>query len=221
MQVVLSGANFGATQGASTITFNGVAATPLGWNDTSVVVTVPSGALTGPVVVTVNGLASNGPTFAVDTSPLIYSLSPAFGLIGITVAIDGVNFGAAQGTGTVNFNGVPASVSNWSMNRVVVTVPAGALTGPVRVNAGGMDSNGVVYTLTASDPADTDGDGMPDSWEMQYFGNLNQTATGDFDGDGVSNLSEYQQGRNPTRGQVPDNGAAVNLKVYTSLDPKP
>ncbi len=44
---------------------------------------------------------------------------------------------------------------------------------------------------------DMDGDGLPDSWELQYFGNLNQTGTGDYDGDGVNNLQEYQYGTDP------------------------
>ncbi len=45
---------------------------------------------------------------------------------------------------------------------------------------------------------DHDGDGLPDTWEMQYFGNLLQTATDDNDGDGLSNLYEYRLGYNPT-----------------------
>jgi len=45
---------------------------------------------------------------------------------------------------------------------------------------------------------DSNGSGMPDSWQMKYFGNLNQTALGDYDGDGVSNLQEFLDGTNPT-----------------------
>ncbi|MGA2246906.1 MAG: immunoglobulin domain-containing protein [Verrucomicrobiota bacterium] len=40
--------------------------------------------------------------------------------------------------------------------------------------------------------------GLPDSWELAYFGNLNQTATGDYDGDGVDNLDEFWEGTDPT-----------------------
>ncbi len=39
---------------------------------------------------------------------------------------------------------------------------------------------------------DSDSDGLPDDWEMFNFGNLNQTATGDYDADGSNNLAEYQ-----------------------------
>lgn len=47
-------------------------------------------------------------------------------------------------------------------------------------------------------PADTDGDGLADLWEIQHFGNLSASATGDPDGDGVDNLREYRAGTNPT-----------------------
>ncbi len=46
-------------------------------------------------------------------------------------------------------------------------------------------------TVTASTPSDTDGDGLPDSWEIEHFGNLAQTADGDPDGDLATNLQEY------------------------------
>jgi len=50
----------------------------------------------------------------------------------------------------------------------------------------------------ALDPAtDTDGDGLPDSWENQHFGNLAANADTDSDGDGNSNLLEYLAGTNP------------------------
>jgi len=63
--VTINGTFFGATQGNSTVTFNGQMATPTTWSDTGIVVPVPAGATTGPVVVTVDGLSSNGKTFAV------------------------------------------------------------------------------------------------------------------------------------------------------------
>jgi hypothetical protein len=44
---------------------------------------------------------------------------------------------------------------------------------------------------------DSDADGLLDSWENSNFGNLNQTASGDFDNDGVGNLIEMKLGSNP------------------------
>src|SRR5260370_312595 len=65
--VTIAGANFGATQGTSTMKFNGTTATPTSWSATSIVAPVPVGATTGNVVVTVGGLASNGVSFTVNT----------------------------------------------------------------------------------------------------------------------------------------------------------
>jgi len=45
---------------------------------------------------------------------------------------------------------------------------------------------------------DSDNDGLPDNWETQYFGNLTQTGSGDFDGDGKTNLAEFRNGTDPT-----------------------
>jgi len=44
---------------------------------------------------------------------------------------------------------------------------------------------------------DSDADGLPDAWEMQYFGHLLQSGNEDPDRDGFSNLVEYQSGTNP------------------------
>jgi len=63
--VTIAGTNFGTTQGTSTVTFNGTAATPTSWSATSIVVPVSAGATTGNVVVTVGGVASTGVSFAV------------------------------------------------------------------------------------------------------------------------------------------------------------
>jgi unsaturated rhamnogalacturonyl hydrolase len=63
--VTITGANFGASQGMSAVTFNGAAGSPLSWSATSIIVPVPSAASTGPVVVSMSSLASNGVTFTV------------------------------------------------------------------------------------------------------------------------------------------------------------
>lgn len=44
---------------------------------------------------------------------------------------------------------------------------------------------------------DTDQDGLDDTWEIQFFGNLGRDGTGDFDQDGSSDLAEFLAGTNP------------------------
>ncbi|MFZ4396655.1 MAG: DUF2341 domain-containing protein, partial [Kiritimatiellia bacterium] len=61
-------------------------------------------------------------------------------------------------------------------------------------------SIGIVGTSGGnSSLADSDGDGMPDSWETTYSFNPTNAADAvlDSDGDGVSNLNEYLHGLNP------------------------
>jgi len=44
---------------------------------------------------------------------------------------------------------------------------------------------------------DEDRDRLPDEWEELWFGDLSQTATNDFDQDGIWNIGEYEIGTNP------------------------
>src|SRR5262249_40103498 len=83
--VTITGTNFGASQGSSTVSFSGTVATPSGWSDTSITAPVPAGATSGNVVVTVAALSSNAQPFAVMPNPVISSLTPASGPVGATV----------------------------------------------------------------------------------------------------------------------------------------
>lgn len=47
-------------------------------------------------------------------------------------------------------------------------------------------------------PLNLDHDGIADWWELKYFGNLNPDGNGDFDNDGISDLSEYLMQTDPT-----------------------
>jgi hypothetical protein len=47
-------------------------------------------------------------------------------------------------------------------------------------------------------PADSDGNGMPDWWQIQYFGHIGIDPNADPDGDGMGNLQEYLAGTSPT-----------------------
>lgn len=63
--VVISGSGFGTSKGTSTVSFNGVPALTSAWSDTAISATVPDNAKSGAVVVTVNGVKSNGVDFKV------------------------------------------------------------------------------------------------------------------------------------------------------------
>jgi hypothetical protein len=66
-----------------------------------------------------------------------------------------------------------------------------------------VDQNGGVSArsapVTIHVPYDNDGNGIPDWWELKYLGSTGVLATGDQDGDGVDNITEYQNNTNPNK----------------------
>ena len=86
----------------------------------------------------------------------------------------------------------------WSFVKIQVTSKnfIGTFTTVVAV----LSSNGNDLCVFALTNPDTDADGLPDAWETTHFGNLDQTAAGDPDGDGTSNKVEHALGLNPTAG---------------------
>ena len=67
----------------------------------------------------------------------------------------------------------------------------------IRIYNRALASNEVVQ-LYHYDDVDSDLDGLPDWWEEQYFGDLDEDGSGDSDGDGATDLEEYQAGTDPT-----------------------
>jgi len=68
-------------------------------------------------------------------------------------------------------------------------------------------------------PVDTDKDGMPDDWEIQYGFNPNDPgdAALDFDGDGATNLAEYTAGTNPADKTKPVLTSAAGTASFTEV----
>src|SRR2546425_4293987 len=147
--VTITGTNFGTSQGSSAVTFGGVSAgLATSWSATSIVATVPSGATTGNVVVTVGGVASNGAAFTILPTPSITSLSPASGPPSTIITILGTNFGSVQGTSSVSFNGTMAVPTSWNASTIVVPVPVGSSTGNVVATVNGVPSAGSPFGVT-------------------------------------------------------------------------
>lgn len=63
---------------------------------------------------------------------------------------------------------------------------------------------------------DTDHDGLPDAWELLWFGDLTQTGTVDTNGDGVTNAEEYQRGRDPLVPVIRASHAPLNPISWSS-----
>ena len=105
-QVVISGSGFGATQGGSAVLLNGAAVTINSWSDTSITISIPAGATTGPMLVSVAPSMndSNAVRFTVTTQPLpIGWLDQDVGAAGVAGSAGYANgvftvAGAGQGT---------------------------------------------------------------------------------------------------------------------------
>ncbi|MCF7785888.1 MAG: thrombospondin type 3 repeat-containing protein [Prosthecobacter sp.] len=69
------------------------------------------------------------------------------------------------------------------------------------------------------DTGDANQNGIPDVWELQMFGNLNQIAGGDFDQDGLTNLAEYQAGTDPAKIDTDGDGVSDGDEVAQGTDP--
>src|SRR6266568_423745 len=149
--VIINGVNFGAVQGTSCLTFNGVTGWVTSWSDNFIQVAIPWNATTGNIAVTVNGIASNAVPFTVLTPPAVTSVSPSAAAVGTIVTISGIGFGAGQGWNYVQFNGATAAPTAWSDNSITVAVPNGATTGDSKVVIGYQNA-AFFFTVTPPPP---------------------------------------------------------------------
>lgn len=78
--------------------------------------------------------------------------------------------------------------------------------------------NGLTLELVAAN-ADSDGDSLSDPWEVEQFGNLAQTGTGDPDGDGLNNSGEYQLGSDPNQADADGDSLNDNQEKTAGTNP--
>jgi hypothetical protein len=162
---VITGIGFDPNPANDVVSVAGVLATVLSVNlanplAETLTATVPQAALTGPVVVSVNGIASpQNPVFTVlgagfSSPPSVLFVVPSTASTFVPVSITGQNFGP---TPTVTFNGVPAvgivSLGTKTLpligqvSELVVLVPPGATTGPMIVFDQGLPSSAFSFTV--------------------------------------------------------------------------
>ncbi len=135
-------------------------------------------------------------------------------------------------TWDVDTNGQPLSILIGSQNDDTGLATA-ALRGSmsiaqIRIVAGVLSDEAIVemYNLDAAafgrDPitmGDSDSDGLVDTWELQYFGNLAQDGAGDPDGDGLSNTDEQAAGTHPLLKDTDRDGFTDGEEIAAGTDP--
>jgi subtilisin family serine protease len=132
--------------------------------------------------------------------------------------LDGTSMATPHVSGAVAFAAMnfPSETVTQRIQRVLANVDViPGLTGKVRT--GGR--------LNLQRMMDTDANGLPDWWELQYFGHLTGSdPNADADHDGMSNLAEWLAGTNPTNASsclqliaIPSNNPNVFVVSWPSV----
>ena len=145
-KVTLAGINLG---GATAVTFNGVSAVIVTNTATSTAVTVPTGALSGPIGITTAAGTANSATDYIVT-PTVTAFTPVSGSVGATVVITGTNFTHVT---AVKFNATAATLFTVdSTTQITAVVPVGATTGKISVTTGGVATGSSAGNFTITLP---------------------------------------------------------------------
>jgi YD repeat-containing protein len=237
--ITINGTNFLAQQadGNSTVTFfNGVVASVVSWGDTAITATVPAGAQTGPVGVTVSGNPNTGgATFTLPTTGTIAgAITRTTGGSAISGAtIQAVLTGVVKGSATSAANG-SYTIANLDPGTYDVRVSATGFSPEVRsaaiaaggtatVNVGMQQPGSVSGTVTQ-----TVGGAAISGAAVALYLNGVQKATTSTNGSGVYSVANLHPGAytvratnagNRTKEQGVTIPEAANATANLTLDP--
>lgn len=139
--VIILGKNFSEKEADNAVKFNGTAASVTEATTTKLTVTVPEGATTGKITVSVGGeLATSKNDFIVLQAPVVNSFSPESGKAGDEVTISGENFSEKAEENTVKFGSIAATVKTATTTKLTVIVPEEAATGKITVSVDGRSA---------------------------------------------------------------------------------
>ena len=242
-EVTISGSGFSTVSGENVVTFLGTSggdeqeAMIVSETDVEIVAKVPSGAQIGPIQVVVNEGAPWESTDPFIVNPNINYVSPKSGAVDETVIITGTGFSNILGDNTVTFEtGVDATITDGSATQLVVSVPSGAETGPIKVSVDGSsvttesDDFGVfpsavsanligITTLGQLDAIryDLDGDGLPTSSNLADYNTAFGTSATADDNDDVhsgSTIRGYELETNLNFEDANTDGSADDKSIW-------
>ena len=158
-RVTIAGTNF--LSGQTAVLFGGAPAAIVATTSSSMTVETPPHA-SGVVDVSVetpSGAATRTSAFTYVPAPLLDAFSPAVGDAGTLVTLTGRNFDPNASGDAVLFGNVTAVIVSAGATQLVVRVPLGAVTAPIRVTTAGGTAQSVtnfvvpVYTEIVVEPA--------------------------------------------------------------------
>jgi hypothetical protein len=163
--VVITGSFFETTAADNIVKFNGIPATITAATETELTTTVPAGATTGKITVSVrDATATATADFTVIQPVNITSFSPTSGKFGTVVTIAGENFDSNVTGNIVKFNGVTVTPTSATKTELKVTLSGPVSTGKITVAVGaitGTSANDFTYIKSwiVSDLAGTGSNG--------------------------------------------------------------
>jgi YD repeat-containing protein len=235
--VAIQGQNFSTTPSANTVQFNGTAATVTAATANSLTVTVPTGATTGLISVTVGTATANSSSnFTVLAVPVITSVSPTLVLNTPTLSfqVNGSNLTGATFSFVPAFTPAAITVSNVNVNGngtsatmtlTLASNAAGSFTVAATNGTGSSSSiptTSNTLTVLSSDPnADFDGDGLTNIYEAAIATNYAASSTtGDGLPDGWALFYTSTPPLNPAlASQVGANGVTYLQSFQRGLNP--
>lgn len=137
-QVVIAGKGFSPSPSGNTVSFNGTSAPIVSASSAQLTVTVPTGAMTGPIGVSVGSAATSTATpFVVDSTglpPTIGAVSPSAVAVGDTLTVTGAHLAPVAGQTVVSLGGRNVSaLSSISDGQIQHAVTASDTSGYVGV----------------------------------------------------------------------------------------
>jgi hypothetical protein len=148
--VVVTGANFGATQGGSTVTLGGVPVAVSSWSHTAVDFTVPNTVTAGTRTLALN-IGGQVTTSTYDVPLTLTSVAPNNGIAGTSVTLSGENFGVTKGFSTLTLGGLAVPPNSWSSGTIVFGVPNNVTAGTqtISLTVGGKNQT-AAFTVKPS-----------------------------------------------------------------------
>lgn len=156
-EVTISGTGFDNVAVNNVVAFHGALATVTQTTATYLKVIVPAGATTGKITVEANRQGRASTTgFTVISAPLIKIFTPDSGIPGTEVVMSGTGFSPIASNNVVKFNGVAATVTWAAATSLRFTVPAGATTGKITIEANGQTTTSTSNFTVIPAPSITD-----------------------------------------------------------------
>jgi len=175
-------------------------------------------------------------TTTTDTTPPIADAGPDQQVTqGDTVTFDGT--GSSDDSGTISnykwefvYDGAPIMLYGVGPSFKFDNVGDYIVTLTVKDPSGNPGTDTMLVSVNATEdnppedqpedpPEDSDDDGLPDDWEEEHFGDLEQNGTEDSDNDGLTELEEFEEGTDPNDADSDDDGVSDGEEVEAGTDP--